>query len=648
MTTLINLFSLLGETVEAHRVSNAIFLKHNPPNERYDQLTQDEFNKLLCDGILVPLKGRRNETVVTSLSAVQRIKLDTINCYLTELKQYSTPCSDRTLRRVISSVSSRIRDPKPPSQSTLYSWFRKDRESGLGLAGTFAKRIQPNRGPYASEAVTDLALSVFDDHYLKLNGTSAAECYSIFFEEFQQNKTDCVVGFSANCPSKATFYRWKDRMLPKPDVVAARQGGSAARAYTRNVMRQFKVEDMLDRVEIDALTINIGIKDEFGNTFGPIILYTAIDVFTRMIIGYHIQLDRGESASGFIHCLRHAFNVKPTLDESGLRNNWPAYGVPSTIVADPSAAIQSLDLQTFIYNIKSTLIITQAGQGWKKPFIERWFGTLRTQFLSKLPGYAGKRTDQKAVTIDMKRHATMSLDEFETLLLHYIVDDYHQRPHAGLHNQTPHQVWTSRLQEMPVLLPIAINKLAHIGGKTVSRTLKKEGIEVNSTFYNSNELQRARHDLPEQDRTIEVHIDTEDIGSITVLLPSGDVIVVPAINYEIVKGISKAQWDVLRKQGHTYSITTQSSISSENGVRKPISSSELLIELDNKHDQMIKERAKNKHPRPQARQEVVNQSADTRQKLAQGLEERNRRIDDGFNPISAHEDSNTLGGFDID
>ncbi len=648
MSTFINNFQLMGEEVEAHRLADTIFIKRNRQDKKFDQFTQDEFNQLLTEGLLVPTQGKADEPVAFVLTDLQKIKLKKIENYLKELKQYPSPCSARSLRRAINTVRLQLKDHNPPSPSTLYKWFRKDRDSGLGLAGTFAKRFQPNRGPYSSDEAVDLALSVFDDHYLKLNGASAAECYAIFTEEFARNKSRDISGFEGRCPSKATFYRWKERMIPQGDVVAARQGASAARAYTRNVMRKFNVEDMLDRVEIDALNINIGLKDEFGNVHGPVTLYVAIDVYTRMILGYYIQLSRGESASGFIHCLLHAFNPKPSKDESGLINSWPTYGAPGTIVADPSAAIQSLQLQTFVHNIKSSLVVTQAGQGWKKPFIERWFGTLRTQFLRKLPGYAGKRTDEKAATIDMKRHATMTAEEFETLLVEYIVDDYHQRPHYGLNGRTPHQVWTERLKEMPVLMPLAINNLGHIWGDIEKRVLSHKGIEANKTFYWSAELGHARDALPEGKREVDVLIDSEDIGSIVVLLPDGEPLIVPAINFDEVSGLSKAQWKARLKQaaqGHHTPLSPQPSV---DGKHRSISSSERLGAVEERHGRMLKEQVKNRRPRPQARQETVNQSAEKRQQIIQGVEERRRKLENGFNPLDLNDHNDSVGGFDID
>lgn len=427
-------------------------------------------------------------------------------------------------------------------------------------------------------------------------------------------------------------------MIPAVDAVVARQGASAGRAYRRNVMRRFGVEDILDRVEIDAVTINIGLKDELGTFYGPVTLYAAIDVYSRMIVGYHLQLGQGESASAYIHCLQHALMPKPDQEELDTLNRWPAYGVPGTIAADPSAAIQSLNFQTFVHHLKSTLIIVQAGQGWKKPFIERWFNTLRTRFLSTLPGYAGKRTDQNRASIDMKKHATLTVEEFKTMLDQYIVDEYHQRPHSGLNGQTPHHVWTARLAEMPVVIPHAIENLKYLMGETLQRVCSHEGIRIHNVFYHSGELSQIFNEIHDKKHKFTVHYDTEDVGRIVVLTPDGRTLVVPAVDFELLNGMSLSQ---LRS---TRSVAKRQLKVDEDQVN--ISDSDLFRQVWARHTEEQAAQAKKKPKRPQARQELVNETAENKAIAMEGLEARNQSIDQGLDPFSIFDDE-IEGGFEI-
>lgn len=635
-------FSFMGDIVHAYTLqNNTCVLQFEDASKQVIQLTASQLEHMVSNAELIPVNGNKDERIETlalnDFRAIKRIERN--GAYLKELKQYSQPCSMSARRRTINRVAERINDPHPPSPSTLFNWYKKDRNSGLGLASTFGKRHQPNRGAYCTQEVIDLAYTIFDDHFLKLNGESVSSCFTRFRNQFNENASRGISGFSGSCPSKATFFRWKDMMIPKCVEVYARQGASAGRAFKRSVMRQFKVDDILDRVEIDAVHINIGLRDEFGNIFGPVILYVIIDVHSRMILGHHLQLGSGESASGFIHCMRHAFTPKQH-DNSVTTNKWPTFGIPCTIAADPSAAIQSLNLQTFVHHIKSSLVIVQAGQGWRKPFIERWFGTLRTRFLSHLPGYAGKRTDQNKAQIDMKRNATLSVNEFQSLLTKFIVDDYHQSPHTGLNGMTPHQVWCDRLLEMPIELPQSLASLRFLMGETLERTCDHQGIRVNNVFYNSIELNQLRMNLNDKNHKVTIHYDSEDISSIVVLAPSGEAIQVPAIDYEKIKGISLAQLKAIRDSGRI------SLLHSED--HELINDAELISALQQRHGQFLKDQTKRKKSKPRACQEQVNQTAKAREDIIEGLDERNRLIDSGFNPLDAGKDDNNIGVFDIE
>jgi hypothetical protein len=357
-----------------------------------------------------------------------------------------------------------------------------------------------------------------------------------------------------------------------------------------------------------------------------------------MIVGFYLQLSTGESASAYIHCMQHALMPKADQDGLGTINRWPAYGVPSTIAADPSAAIQSMNFQTFVHHLKSTLVIVQAGQGWKKPFIERWFNTLRTRFLNTLPGYAGKRSDENRAKIDMRRHATLTVDEFESLLVKFIVDDYHQRPHSGLEGRTPHRVWTARLQEMPVELPLAIENLKFLMGETMQRACSHEGIRIHNVFYNSSELRITYNELHDKKQKLTVHYDSEDVGRIVVLTPEGKTLVVPAIDYEMLNGLSLAQLRTMRASGKN--------LLDLDDDHAPVSNSELFEQVWERHAQTMSERSKSKPKRPQARQEQVNEAAHTQTQIINGLEARNSSIEQGSDPFSDF-DNDAEEGFEI-
>ena len=397
-------------------------------------------------------------------------------------------------------------------------------------------------------AISDLATQIIDDYYLKRNGLSVRQCYQIFVDVFGErssnNKDDL---FGEKCPSQATFYNWINQ-LPYLDVVASREGKRAATKYKRKCLKKFKLDNILDRVEIDAAHFNIGLKDDEGNYLGPALVYVAIDCYSRAILGYYIQVGGGESADGVAKCI---FSILGDKNESGIKttNRWVMFGSPLTLVSDAGPAFISKQIQgLFEFLENTTPITTESGQPWKKPFIERWFGTVRTQLLSTLPGYVGKRTDQKELSISMRKSASLTLKEFEEVFVQYIVDDYHQARHSGLDNLTPYEAWIEGARSAPPMAIHNLDRLKEFRGEHQSRMLQRTGITVNNVSYYSEELHAAALQLPSAfPHEADVYFNKEDIGQITVRLLNGETFNVPAkVDFEHLSGMRLHEYKVLR------------------------------------------------------------------------------------------------------
>ena len=66
--------------------------------------------------------------------------------------------------------------------------------------------------------------------------------------------------------------------------------------------------------------------------------------------------------------------------------------------------------------------------------VERPFGTINTEFLESAPGYTGSNTQKRPQNAEQE--ACLTLDEFEKLIVRFIVDNYNQNPYSRAKNQT--------------------------------------------------------------------------------------------------------------------------------------------------------------------------------------------------------------------
>lgn len=103
--------------------------------------------------------------------------------------------------------------------------------------------------------------------------------------------------------------------------------------------------------------------------------------------------------------------------------------------------------------------------------VERPFGTINTEFLESIPGYTGSNIQKRPQNAEQE--ACLTLDEFEKLLVRFIVDNYNQNPYPRAKNQTRVSRWESMLLEP--LEEIDERKLDICLLKSTDRKLQRKG-----------------------------------------------------------------------------------------------------------------------------------------------------------------------------
>ena len=518
-----------------------------------EQLSIQKFNEYFQQGFLKLKKTLERQEVPVGLNDKTAEKIAYWKPYLEALARQPKPGSLKTRKEVIRKVANQALDNNPPSPSTLYNKYKAYEKSEFGVSSIFFRDMGASRGPYYPDEIQELANEIFTDYYLKPNGKNINQCYRELFRLFNlrfgkriQDPNDGLYGYS--CPSKATFYLW-EKQLPYLDVIGSREGTRAAQKEKRRCKRKFQLGGILERVEMDAVHLNIGLVDENGEYIGKPLVYVAIDCYSRAILGYYIQIGGAESTDGVIKCILNALGSKDNLSVE-TQNAYIMYGLMSELVGDPSSAFISTRNYAFSDVLGYLLSTTPSSSPWKKPFIERWFLTLRQQLMCVLPGYVGKRTDQKQLEFDMKRQAELTFSQFEDAFVRYVVDEYHQTPHCGLNLRTPHDVWAEDMINNPPFEINNLESLRNFKGERASRKLDRGGVKINNLEYYSDELLDAAFEanarLPID---VEVYYNTEDVGTITVRFLDGKEFHVPTKEkQEFYSGLSLHQLREMKEE----------------------------------------------------------------------------------------------------
>lgn len=244
----------------------------------------------------------------------------------------------------------------------------------------------------------------------------------------------------------------------------------------------------------------------------------AIDVATRMVLG--VGLAETPNARTVIEVLDMVTRDKCDISRlADCKMPWSQHTGLGLIVVDTGGEFFNDEVQAAILAMGGAIVFGRAGIPMDKPFIERFFGGLRTRFADELPGKTGYSIDC-LIDYDSQGMAAFNSDELRHLLIKYIVDSYPQEEHAGLFGKRPVEAWKEALKYGAVRPPLPRVRRNATGLK-VNRTMGKEGIRILGVPFGTNDL------FPKLTSNgkieVEVRIDPNDLREVTVLVESKQV-----------------------------------------------------------------------------------------------------------------------------
>lgn len=199
-------------------------------------------------------------------------------------------------------------------------------------------------------------------------------------------------------------------------------------------------------VEADHTKVDLQLVDEETRLpIGRPTITVVEDVYSRMILGFHVSLDPPCALSVGL-ALAHAVLPKESwLTEHGIDLKWPCQGLIGCLYVD-----SGLDLNgSLVFKVCDEYHIglqnRPLGQSDFGGHIERLIGTLMRK-THELPGTTFSSVAEKG-DYDSEGNACMTLQEFESWIAQFILGVYHNRPHRGIGRQTPKQRYESWFQE---------------------------------------------------------------------------------------------------------------------------------------------------------------------------------------------------------
>ena len=482
-------------------------------------------------------------------------KAKRVENFLIELHQHANPHSLKTRKKVNSIVSKRhgYSGKDIPSPSTLRRWYVSWIENEMEIYPVI-KRAKKTRASRHSQATVELAESVMDRFYLIPQGLNRRQTFFQYKTEHEELVKRGEI--EDKHISESRFYELLNE-LNQLDVTYARYGKDEARKYAQCSEGKYVLDFPLQRVEIDAVHLKVGLlDDETGEFLGTAIVYLAIDTYTRCIVGYSVSMGKkpSEISDAVIELIKHC--VIPKIKSAFAKNNWPLTGIPFAFVGDAGKAFKCRVVTNLMAQLKCTHITTETKSPWRKGFIESFNKTLRSQYASNLPGYT-RNNDENKTDQPIEEIATLTLGEFISTLEIYILDHYHQNPHKGLFLDTPANACEEALKECSPKILANLKTLDVFAGAEYEGVIQGgQGVQRNTLYYSSRQLNDLRLEITthgdKKNPKVPFLYDKNDVSKISVIDENTGVLFeVPCCDPRVEPGMSLAEFNHQYRSGST-------------------------------------------------------------------------------------------------
>jgi putative transposase len=248
-------------------------------------------------------------------------------------------------------------------------------------------------------------------------------------------------------------------------------------------------------VQIDHTLLDIIVLDDIDRLpIGRPWITVAIDVFSRMVLGFFISLDPPNTMSVGL-CLAHAILPKDKwLAGHRIEVPWPAWGLMRLIHADNAREFRGEMLRRACKEYNIDLEWRPVRKAHYGGHIERLLGTFLEE-IHALPGTTFSNPEERG-QYDSEKHAVMTRTELEAWLATYITGVYHQRVHSALGTSpiNRYELGIFGNETLPGRgLPVRVvdeDRLRLDLMPYVERTVQEYGVAVDHIHYYSDVLKR--------------------------------------------------------------------------------------------------------------------------------------------------------------
>lgn len=363
--------------------------------------------------------------------------------------------------------------------NTLYQWLRSYESEGL--MSSLVPQIRSDSGSKKLEDNVEAIISgCIEEEYLTKQKKSIPHLY-------KEIKRQCT-NAGLKCPHINTI---RNRVNQLSDELGIRKRFGAKKSHELLHMNQGEIPHAdypLSEVQIDHTLLDIIlVDDEHRLPLDRPWITLAIDVFSRMVVGFYVSFDP-PGAVGVGACLSHAILPKELwLVDHDIDTSWPCWGIPRTVHADNAKEFRGKMLQLSCEQYGINLEWRPVARPHFGAHIERLLGTF-AKHIHTLPGSTFSNTTQRE-GYNSEKNSALTLKEFEKWFAALVTQQYHNSYHTGIHttplkryeegvlgtHKTKGTGLPPRIQDEETL---RLNFLP-----VVERTIQDYGIRIDNIYY---------------------------------------------------------------------------------------------------------------------------------------------------------------------
>ena len=315
--------------------------------------------------------------------------------------------------------------------NTVWRWLKTYRENKSILALVPKKRGWTTERTRLSPELNHVVQQAIHTMYLTALKPSLAKTIEKVKVECSKRKIE---------PPHDNTIRYRIEALNAYEVTKARDGKKAVNDKFGASAGTFPNADYpLAYVQIDHTPLDIEIVDEqYRETIGRVYLTLAIDVFSRMVVGYYLSLEAPSSTSVAMCISSAILSKKRKLLALDIDGDWDVEGIMDSVHSDNGSDFRTQHLSKACLKYDINWEYRPIGGAKFGGHIERLIGVVNLE-MHILEGTTKSNVVMKGA-YDSSKNACLTLKELEYYIVYWIVNVYHKKKHSIL-EISPSQMW---------------------------------------------------------------------------------------------------------------------------------------------------------------------------------------------------------------